>query len=385
MVEKSNTSSDFMARMLDLQQQYLNNLGQLFQAQPGGAGQSPFESWWDQFPSSGQSGFDDFFRQLARTSMDIMQTPSADLASMLQSGQLPPDWYERLHTQFNDWLSNVGNNPVFERMNAQLRQSLLQPLGIDMNPGVFNPAAVMDSSILKLLQNLVDGEEKAAGQRLLKTLEAYQQQVMQMNHMIAQVGIDSIQTLQSQFESGSDTDIKQLYESWMEISNKIFNELKLDERYRQLSASMRKIEAQLKADIDQYRRALINQLGLVSQQEHEALRRELDELKAQVRQMAARKPASTTPPPAQAEPEAAPQADDSEDPPADDFTILKGIGSKFNEKLHQQGINSLSQLASMSDDMLKALDDTLNTNGRPFQQQWREQAEQILKNLSGKQ
>jgi predicted flap endonuclease-1-like 5' DNA nuclease len=401
MVEKSNTSSDFMARMLDLQQQYLTNLGQLFHAQQGAGAQSPFEAWWAQFPSSGESGFDEFFRNMVQASMTAMQQTPVDLSAMLNAGQLPPEWFDLMQNQFNDWLKAGSSNPVFEKMNEQLRQLLLQPFGFGMDGANFNPAGLMDSSIVKLIQNLLNGEEKLASERLLKTLEVYQQQIMQMNHMMAQVGIDSINALQSQFEQSSDSDIKQVYESWMQISKQVFNELKLDDRYRELHASMRKVEQQLKTDLDQYRQVLISQLGLVAREDYDELRKELNELKAQVAVLASAKPqaASAT---AQARPQSAagskaePETQSKAEPKAqpspvevtdaaqDDFTVLNGIGSKFNEKLHEQGVHTLAQLASMSDDMLKALDQNLNTNGRLFQQQWREQADQVLNSLSKK-
>jgi len=405
MVEKSNTSSDFMARMLDLQQQYLTNLGQLFQAQQGDGAQSPFEAWWAQFPSSGDKGFDEFFRNLVQTSMNAMQQTPVDLSAMLNSGQMPPEWFDHMQNQFNDWLKAGSSNPVFEKMNEQLRKQLLQPFGLGMDGASFNPAGLMDSSIVKLIQNLLNGEEKLASERLLKTLEVYQQQIMQMNHMMAQVGIDSINSLQSQFEQSSDTDVKQLYESWMQISKQVFNELKLDDRYRELHASMRKVEQQLKTDLDQYRQVLISQLGLVAREDYDELRKELDELKIQVSRLANAKPQAASPasPAAQARPASAasskaeePEAGSKAEPKAqpapaeapgvaqDDFTVLNGIGSKFNEKLHEQGVHTLAQLASMSDDMLKTLDQNLNTNGRLFQQQWREQADQVLNSLSKK-
>ena len=53
------------------------------------------------------------------------------------------------------------------------------------------------------------------------------------------------------------------------------------------------------------------------------------------------------------------------------------------EKLHQQGIRTMSQLASLSDEMLKNLEEDLQSKGKAFEQQWREQAEQFLNAMSG--
>jgi predicted flap endonuclease-1-like 5' DNA nuclease len=399
MVEKTNTPADFVAQMLDVQRQYMNNLGQLFQTGQQAAGDSPFETWWKQFPSTGQGGFDDFFQNLARASLSIVQNPAGDLSSLLQSGKVPPDWFEAMQGQFSEWLKAGASNPVFEQMNERLRQQLLKPFGLDLGAPGFDPAALMDSSIVKLLQGLYNSEEKQAGEQLLKTLEAYQQQIMAMNHMLAQVGIDGIKSLQSQFEGAADTDVKALYQNWMEISQKIFNELKLDERYRELHDNLRKIEKQLKLDIDMYRQSLIEQIGMVAREEFDALKKELDDLKNEIRGMASKQAAAATPkaepqPEAKAEPEpepetkAAPKSEPRPDTdagqPRDDFTVLNGIGKKFNEKLHEQGVISLQQLAAMSDDMLKSLDENLQTNGRMFQQQWREQAEQVVNSLKTK-
>ena len=364
-----------MAQMLDLQQQYLQNVGQFFNSGPTST-ENSFDQWWKQFPKTGQFEFDDVFKNLSRAGMDMMQNPFANLQQPFLASQPGMDWFTQMGDQFQSWIKSAApGQSVFAQMNEQLRQQLVTPFNMDFLPKIdnpfanLNPAAGLNSPILQLLQNLYAPGEKAAGEQLLETLKMYQQQIMEMNSLIAQVGIDSLAELQKNIAGQEALSVQALYESWMDISKKVFDELQLTETYQKIVDEMTAAGEQLREDFEAYQQALTEQLGLVKREAYDELRDEVETLRAQVSQLMsdkASKPSQTV------------------EDIVDDFTVLKGIGAKFNEKLHQQGVKTMSQLAAMNDEMLKNLDETLQSKGKVFEQQWREQAEKVLAAMSAK-
>ncbi len=375
MTDFPNNPQDFMAGMLNLQQQYLQQVGQMFN-NPGATpqpGANPFENWWQQFPKTGQAEFDDFFRNLSRAGLDAMQQPFARMQQPFAGGT-GGDWFNQMNEQFQSWIkASSPSRNVFEQINEQFRQQMLNPFGMAMIPGLdnpfagFNPADQLNSSVIRLLQNLFDSREKPAGEQLLATLQQYQHRLMEMNSLIAQVGIDSLQELQQRLAEQENMTLQALYENWMEVSRNLFDQQKLGEPYQQLLAQLTEAGEKLREDLAAYQAVLIDQLGLVSRDDYHALQQQVAELQQQVRELAARSVEKAAKPGAT----------------ADDFTVINGIGAKFNEKLHEQGIKTMQQLASLSDDMLQNLDESLQSNGRLFQQQWREQAEKFVDGMTG--
>ena len=133
-----------------------------------------------------------------------------------------------------------------------------------------------------------------------------------------------------------------------------------------------KLQQKLKKDHEKYRLSLIKNLGLVTREEFDALQIQLKKLRKQIKRVKARKSIPDN------KPGAANSGERTTASAPDDFTRLSGIGARYNQKLHEQGIHNLQQLASLSDEMLHQLDDKLKTN------QWREQAEKILASMTSK-
>lgn len=63
---------------------------------------------------------------------------------------------------------------------------------------------------------------------------------------------------------------------------------------------------------------------------------------------------------------------------ATDISLIDGIGPKITLMLHDAGIESLSQIASMTDDEMAALDDELELRGRSSREEWVKQANELL-------
>lgn len=64
--------------------------------------------------------------------------------------------------------------------------------------------------------------------------------------------------------------------------------------------------------------------------------------------------------------------------PADDLTLIGGVGPKLKQKLGDAGINSLTQLAALSDEEVEKLDGDLGLKGRIARENWVGQAKGIL-------
>ena len=375
MATTEQNPQDYLNQILELQQQYMKNLEQAFKLQQPAAA-NPFDQWWQQFPKTGQNDFDSFFKNMSGVGMGFMQNPLSGMQEQAEKIQDMTKWYNSMNRQFSDWMKvSSGVNPVFDRMNEQFKQQLQAPFGMNMPwmQNQFNPSQLtegMNSSVLNLLQNLFQGEEKQTGEQLLKSLQQYQNGMMQYNQLMAQVGIDSLAQLQKQVEPMQGKSLEQVFEQWMKASQDVFNREKMGEPYTKIQEQLESVQQTLKADYEKYRLSLVKNLGLVTRAEHEAVSLQLEALKAELEQLKKNSNKSGKVGGAEAE--------------ADDFTVINGIGKKFNDKLHEQGIHNLQQLASMSDQMLKSLDSDLQTRGRVIQDQWREQAEQFLNTLAGK-
>ncbi len=61
-----------------------------------------------------------------------------------------------------------------------------------------------------------------------------------------------------------------------------------------------------------------------------------------------------------------------------DLTMLTGIGPVTEVKLNDLGINSFSQIAEMSEDQADAIDTLLMLGGRPVDDEWQDQAIDLL-------
>ncbi len=379
MATNDQSSQNFMNQMFDLQQQYLKNIAQAFQTgQPeeAEAPQSPFDQWWTHFPKSGQNGFDSFFKNLSEMGIGKMNNPFENMQKQAAQVQDMSNWFNTMNQQFSEW-SKASNaiNPAFEKMNEQFKQQFQNPLDMSGMPwmkGEFSPEGMvnpMNSSVLNLLQNIFTSEEQKKGKQLMDSLEKYQNATMKYNQLMAKVGIDSLNQLQEKMKQAEGKNLQEIFEWWMESSKDVFNREKLDEPYKNLQQELETLQDSLSGDFEDYRLSLIKNLGLVSRAEFDAMKLQIEMLKADLDELKGQKQAT---------------ASQSTDSDKEDFTVLNGIGKKFNDKLHQQGINNLQQLASLSDDMLGNLDKDLQAKGRVLQDQWREQAEQFLNKMTGK-
>lgn len=377
MATNDQSSQNFMNQMFDLQQQYIKNIEQTFKmGQPQAAPpQSPFNDWWSQFPKSGQNGFDSFFKGLSEMGTGNMNNPFENMQKQATQAQNMSNWFNTMNNQFSDWSKAASSvNPAFEQMNEQFKKQFQTPFDMSSMPwmqGQLTPESItnpMNSSVLSLLQNLFPKEEQKKGEQLLKSLKKYQNATMKYNQLMAKVGIDSLNQLQEKMKQTEGKNLQEIYEWWMESSQQVFNREQLEQPYIELQQELETLKKSLSDDFEDYRLGLTQNLGLVSRTEFDAIKSQLEALKTELNQLKNQKPASSA----------------TTEPGQDDFTILNGVGKKFNDKLHQQGIHSLQQLASLSDDMLKNLDDELQSKGRVMQDQWREQAEQFLNKMTGK-
>lgn len=292
MAQQEKNAFDFMNQMLDMQQEYMKNLTQAFNPQQPPPPATPFDMWWSQFPKSGQNEFDDFFKNLSMVGQGFMQNPFEVKQNSIASAADLANWLNQLNQQFSTW-SNMGSstNPVFDNINQQFMRQLQSPFAMPFMGSMqnqfspFNSGDFVDTPILKLLQNIFSSEEKKAGEELIKSLGVYQNLMLELNHMMAQVGIESLNGLQQKVDGTDDLDYQKVYEWWMEISQGVFNKLELGDEFKKLQENLKHTEEQLKQDMDTYRAGLAKHLGLVSRSEYEILQTELDSLKKEIKKI----------------------------------------------------------------------------------------------------
>jgi large subunit ribosomal protein L21 len=88
--------------------------------------------------------------------------------------------------------------------------------------------------------------------------------------------------------------------------------------------------------------------------------------KAEAKKPAAKKAAPAAKPAAKAE------------APADDVSLIGGVGPKLKEKLAEYGVTTLKQIAAMSGADVAKMDEALELHGRATRDEWVEQAKELL-------
>ncbi len=328
MPENKNEGQDYLAQLYNLQQQYMKNLQQMMQPQaPANPMEQMFKAW---MPGNASAN------PFAQMQNPMNSWPLADMSSM---------------------------NTLYQQMNDQFKSQLQNPFKIPDVPDMSS----LQSPFISMMQGLFSDDERSKAEDLMNSIKDYQQISMEINHLMAQLAIDSLEKLQKKVNEKDKQDLNNVPQWWAEITQSVFEESKTSEAYQELQKKLEMVQAKLADDKEQYRETLAQSLGLVTEKTYHAMQMQLESLQKQIRELSEKTP----------DQEALKAA-------ADDFTVLNGIGQKFNEKLHQQGVNNLNQLASMSDEMLRNLDGELQTKGKVFQDQWREQAEQFLNSMSGK-
>lgn len=64
--------------------------------------------------------------------------------------------------------------------------------------------------------------------------------------------------------------------------------------------------------------------------------------------------------------------------PADDLKLIKGIGPVLERRLHQLGVRTFADLAALTPDRVKQIDEAIEFPGRIERERWIEQAKELL-------
>jgi len=337
MAQDKDQQQEALRGLYDLQQQFLDNMKQMLQ------------------PKAAQNPFDQMFNPWA-------SMPGAAMG--FTPGQNPfAAWMPSSAGAFG----GAGLNELLQQMQQQMLQAFNQSPGQPMNAWAdalratgtagFNPADA--------LSGLYSREQQAKAGELFESLQRYQRVGIEIAQLTAKLAQDSIEQLQAEFKSEQAMDLEQLPQRWTDISRKVLEQATDSDEYTTLRERYSEVQQQVIDDSEEYRKAMAEALGLVTRERFDALKEQFEVLSQQMAKMSALAVNAAT-------------------GAAEDFTVLDGVNREINDKLHQQGIRNLDQLASMSDDMLRNLDKDLQAKGKVIQQQWREQAEQFLNVMTGK-
>jgi large subunit ribosomal protein L21 len=90
------------------------------------------------------------------------------------------------------------------------------------------------------------------------------------------------------------------------------------------------------------------------------------------------KPKAETKPKAEAKPKAAAKKEAKSEGGADDISLIGGIGPVLVKKLNAEGITTFKQIAELTEEQIKELDEKLNLRGRIQREEWVEQAKELM-------
>ena len=271
MADNNQDPGAFLKSMYDFQQMYMKNMTQMFESpKPAYDNSNSFENWWKQMSQSAPPGL-----------MNTRQ-PFSDSSGM-------NDWFGNMGQQFQQWMNaSEPRNPIFDSINENFKQQLTAPFGASMftppqnSLDPFNLSQNMNSQVVNLLQQLFVNEEKRQGEKLISSLQHYQTTMLEYNHMMAEVGIKSLDQLQQGLGDSDKVDFANIYENWMDISQNIYKEQFHTKDGTALAEQLKKAQDQLADDYELYRLALAKNFGLAPMSDIDELKLQVADLKQQL-------------------------------------------------------------------------------------------------------
>lgn len=275
MAQNSQDPSGFLKQMYDMQQVYMKNMGQMFSPPPPVQQSNPFEHWWTQMS------------QTAQPNAMNAQNPFANSTGT-------NDWFGNMNQQFQQWMTaSKPTNPLMDNISQQFTQQMTAPFSASMftppqnSLDPFNLNQHLNSQVINLMQQLFVSEEKRQGEKLLGSLQQYQNVMLQYNHMMAKVGIDSLDKLKLNLGNKSEFDLEKIYENWMDISQEVYKEEFYSQDGEVLGEQLNKVQDQLSEDYETYRQALAKNFGFASISDVEDLQQQINDLKSQLEKLQA--------------------------------------------------------------------------------------------------
>jgi class III poly(R)-hydroxyalkanoic acid synthase PhaE subunit len=390
-------------------------------------GSNPFQSALDQWWSTMQPEVKGDIGTVAQRFYDMGKNFMSLAEGMFSAaGQEQPDaamdiWMTSMHAVLENWINQIQNNldiatPDLPGVSGttlstwarladsvapwlNMSQHLLKevaeghlPGGIEM-PGV----GAAQEQFLRALSMPGLGytrEQQEHMQQLARNLLSYHDALRNYKIAFAKTALSSLNSVQKRLrslhEEGKTIEsLRALYDMWVDASEDAYAKFAMSDEYQVVYGDLVNTLMQVRKDMNvlaeqNYQlmyiptRSEIDTMQRRQQEnrrENRHLRRELEELRAQVVALGRSRPAaSETKTRGKTPQQDSLPIDDAED----DLTAIKGIGPKMMEKLYQEGITNFAKLAQMNSDFAEQLDETLKAQGRILREDWIGQAKKLL-------
>jgi class III poly(R)-hydroxyalkanoic acid synthase PhaE subunit len=396
-------------------------------AQFGGGG-NPFSGMLDQWWSSISPNFNGDIGSIAQRFYDMGKNFMSLSEGMFgASGQDQPEaamemWMSSMQAALQQWINQIQGNmdmvtpdlpgisgttlstwaqvadsvAPWLNMSQEYLRDLAEghlPGGIEM-PGV----GAMQEQFFRALAIPGLGytrEQQERVQELAQHLLAYHDALRAYKLAFAKTALASLDSVQKHLremhQAGEKIEsLRALYDMWVDASEAAYADFAMSDEYQVVYGDLINTLMRVRGDLNelaeqQYRLMHIPTRSEIDTMQHrqQTNRREVRQLRHEVAQLRAiveqltrpqarsggARPAAKSTRPAQ---DRLP-TDDSEE----DLTQIKGIGPKMAEKLYEQGIKNLNQLAEMNAKFAEELDEALRAQGRVLREDWIGQAKRL--------
>ncbi len=356
-------AKDFMERTAEMGKSYLRMAEAFHNAGSGNsdANEELVNSWLDTM----QAGFKQWKQQLKsglnidmpeifgfeRMAMKSWQ----DMAGSMMRGLAPQDW------------DFPGFSAAMFPETGRTREQLDKMLGM--------PA-------------LGYGREKQAKvQRLVELLVKYGEALKAYKIAFAGLGIRSIKATKKRFgelEQPIDS-MRGLYDFWIDVNEDVYGRFAMSDEYQVVYGDLVNSLMAVQRASGELMEDVYQAMNLPTRTDLEAVSRKLQQARRENRQLRRQfailsgrmdqlEKAGAKKPPKAREKAVSKKVSTQKD----DLTRIKGIGPRVQERLYEQGITAMEQLATMSQQSVEDLEKAINVTGKITREQWVKQARAML-------
>ena len=391
-----------------------------------GAGENPFtgmlEQWWSSVKPEAQGDIGTVVQRFYDMGKSFMSMSEGLFGA---SGQEQPEaamsmWMASMQAALQQWIAQIQANIDFATPDlpgvsgttltswAQFADSVAPWLNVSQGylkeiaeghlPGGIEVPGVgaAQEQFLRALSMPGLGytrEQQEHIQGLARHLLAYHDALRAYKLAFAKTALASLESVQKRLqalhEKGEKIEsLRALYDMWVDASEDAYAGFAMSDEYQVVYGDLVNALMQVRKDLNEMAeqhyhlmniptRSEINTMQHRQQEnrrENRQLRHELAELRAQIEQLGAVKPAAS-----RTRGRAPTQDSLPIDDVEDDLTMIKGIGPKMAEKLYEQGIKNFANLAAMNAKFARDLDESLKTQGRILRDDWVGQAKKLIR------
>ncbi len=371
-----------------------------------------FEQWWQMFSPNEAEPIKDFMRRTSDMGKSYLRMAEAFYKASSgnndTSEEIVNSWLDMVQAGFKQWRKqlksgfNVDMPEIFgfERMMMKSWQeaadAMMRGLAIQdwefpgFSSAMFPETGKAREQLNKILGMPAMGygrERQEKVQRLVELFVKYGEALKAYKIAFAGMGIRSIKAMKKklgELQQPIDS-MRGLYDFWVDVNEDVYGKFAMSDEYRVVYGDLVNSLVAVQQASNELMEDVYQAMNLPTRTDLEAVSRRLQQVRRENRQLRKQltalserlnklEKAETEKPP-----EARRQtASGKVSMQKDDLTRIKGIGPKIQERLYEQGITAMEQLAAMGQQSVKELEEVLNATGKITREQWIKQAKAML-------